>query len=138
MTTYAPMKVKEHGGYPVPKDAWERAEWDGGESISNYIHNNVGWDAIPTKIKLYFKYDPGHGWNQVKNNLDLGNSLEHVKNVCGDNAICWADALHYTAMSKTEPTEFLYRFANWYTENLADKLDFQLVMDTIFLFLGLG
>jgi hypothetical protein len=113
-------------GYPVPKDLWERSEWDSGEALSKWMKANVGPENVTEKLKLHFKYDPELGWNQV-NTLKFSD-MSHVQNICGDitkgdNVICWADALNNSVMDNTEVTNFLYRFSHWYTESIAGKMN---------------
>lgn len=117
--------MADYNGYPVPRDLWERAEWDSGEALSNWMKGNVKTENILTEFKLRFKYDPEFGWNQM-NNLNFSD-MSHVQNICGDitkgdNVICWADALNNSVMSKTEVTNFLYRFSHWYTESIAGNM----------------
>ncbi|MDQ0257926.1 hypothetical protein J2S74_005389 [Evansella vedderi] len=91
------------------------------------LHN---MDPLTRKFTLTFKYDERFGWNRYEpQHVDLADTtkeefLNHMNEwweQCSGNGvvkdwICQYDSYTYTAMNKSEFTEFLYRFMNSWTD----------------------
>lgn len=95
------------------------------DKIHQLVEKNVRPvdEVVSNKFKMIFKYDEKYGWNQITNNLDIVQDPELVKFVCGaDTPICYVDSVIYTVMSKTELTDFLYRWASHYGKTIGNNL----------------
>jgi hypothetical protein len=89
------------------------------EYIDNNFHNSLS-EALQAKFQAAIQNTE---WYQYEHpNFDLVKNTEQVKNICGEDPDCYADALNWTIMNKTEITSNIYKFISHRVSVVKDGL----------------
>lgn len=125
------MIVKING---VPTD-YDRIH----QIIVDNSYDSIG-EAVADKVKNAI-HDTE--WYQHTSDFNVFNNYDAVDNLCGDNAICWMDAVNRSVMETTEPTKMIYRLISHRVGIVKDsfannfwpeEFDWELVLDCILWF----